>query len=238
VGRATFKKGSIPRAVDMPPHSPYALRPSTFRAPRWGAPMLPSSCCCWRSATPRGLALFSHRSASRIFIRQPGCSPPLTVTQDDDCRPRGGEKRAVPWPPPYPQLQGCSSSVLGRRVHRAGVSLGVGSDPLLPSVIGGEGHPPALRRRRPPTMRGKANCCCLARVQLSVLHPNGGRVVRRRLLSPVLKRRPPLVRLPIAAVVASADETVSATCAPGLRVTLRVHKQPGMLLNYTSDVHI
>jgi hypothetical protein len=67
-------------------------------------------------------------------------------------------------------------------------------------------------------MRGKANCCCLARVQLSVLRPNGGGAVRRRLLSPVLKRRPPLVRLPTAAVVASADETVSATCAPGLRL--------------------
>jgi hypothetical protein len=67
-------------------------------------------------------------------------------------------------------------------------------------------------------MRGKVNCCCLDRVQLSVLHPDHGRAVRRRLLSPVLKRRPPLVRLPTAAVVASADETVSATCAPGLRL--------------------
>jgi hypothetical protein len=36
-------------------------------------------------------------------------------------------------------------------------------DPLLPPTFGGEGHPPALRRRRPPAMRGKANCCCLAR---------------------------------------------------------------------------
>jgi hypothetical protein len=34
----------------------------------------------------------------------------------------------------------------------------------------------------------------------------------------VLKWWPPLVRLPIAVVVASADETVSATCAPGLRL--------------------
>jgi hypothetical protein len=44
-------------------------------------------------------------------------------------------------------------------------------DPLLPPVLGGEGHPPAVRRRRPPAMRGKANCCYLDRVQLSVLHP-------------------------------------------------------------------
>jgi hypothetical protein len=44
--------------------------------------------------------------------------------------------------------------------------------------LGGEGHPPALRRRHPPATRGKANCCCLDRVQLSVLHPGDGRVVR------------------------------------------------------------
>jgi hypothetical protein len=45
---------------------------------------------------------------------------------------------------PYSQLQGCSSSVLGRRVHRAGVRLRVGNDPLLPSVIGGEGRSPPV----------------------------------------------------------------------------------------------
>jgi hypothetical protein len=41
--------------------------------------------------------------------------------------------------------------------------------PLLPPASRGGNHPPALRRRRPPAMRGKANCCCLARVQHSVL---------------------------------------------------------------------
>jgi hypothetical protein len=92
-------------------------------------------------------------------------------------------------------------------------------DPLLPPVLGGEGHPPALRRGRPPAMRGKANCCCLVRVQLSILHPGDGRAVRRWLLSPVLKWWwPPLVRLPTAAVVASTDETVSAACTPNLRL--------------------
>jgi hypothetical protein len=44
-------------------------------------------------------------------------------------------------------------------------------DPLLPPASGGGRHPPALWRRRPPAMRGKANCYCLARVQHSVLHP-------------------------------------------------------------------
>jgi hypothetical protein len=91
-----------------------------------------------------GLALSSHRSASRISITQPGCSPLPAVTQDDDRRPRGGEERAGLWPPPYPQLQGCSSSVLGRRVHRVGGHLRVGSGPLLPLVIEGEGRSPPM----------------------------------------------------------------------------------------------
>jgi hypothetical protein len=47
-----------------------------------------------------GLALFSHRSASRIFIMQPGCSSPPVVTQNDDRQPCGGEERAGLWPPP------------------------------------------------------------------------------------------------------------------------------------------
>jgi hypothetical protein len=68
----------------MPSHSPHASRPSTFRAPGWGAPALLSSCCRWRSATSRKLVPFSHRLASRIFIRQPGCFPSPMVTQDGD----------------------------------------------------------------------------------------------------------------------------------------------------------
>jgi hypothetical protein len=137
VRRSAFKKGLIPRAVAMPSHSSHSSCPSTFRALRWGAPVLPYFCCCLRSVTLWGLTLFSHRSASRIFIRQPGCSPPPAVTQDDDRRPYGGEERVGPWPPPYPQLQGCSSSVLGRRVHRAGVRLGMGRQPASSSSIRG-----------------------------------------------------------------------------------------------------
>jgi hypothetical protein len=137
VGRATFKKGSIPRAVDMPPHSPHALRPSAFRASGWGAPVLPSSCCCWRSVTPRGLALFRHRSASRIFITQPGCSPSPAVTLDDDRRPHGGEKQAGLQPLPRPQLQGCSSSGLGRGAYQVGACLRVAWRPASSSGIRG-----------------------------------------------------------------------------------------------------
>jgi hypothetical protein len=135
VGRAAFKKGSIPRVVAMPSHSPHASRPSTFRAPGWGAPASPSSCYCWRSTTSRGLAPFSHRSASRIFIMQPGCIPSPMVIQDDDHQFGGGEKQAGLRPLPRPQLQGSSSSVLGRRVGQVGACLHMGRRPASSSGI-------------------------------------------------------------------------------------------------------
>jgi hypothetical protein len=96
----------------MSSYSPHASHPSTFRAPGWGAPALPLS-CCWRSATLQRWAPFSHRSASRIFIRQPSCIPSPMVTQDGDHQFDGGEKQARLRPLPRPQLQGSSSSLLG-----------------------------------------------------------------------------------------------------------------------------
>jgi hypothetical protein len=84
---------------------------------------LPSFGCCLRSVTPWGLALFNHRSASRIFIMQPGCSPSPMVIRRDDHQPCGGEKQAGLRPLPRPQLQGCSSSELGRRARRVGSCL-------------------------------------------------------------------------------------------------------------------
>jgi hypothetical protein len=105
--------------------------------------VLPSS-CCWRSATSRRLAPFSHRSATRIFIRQPGCIPSPMVIQDGDHQFDGGEKQAGLRPLPRPQLQGSSSSLLGRRAGQIRAGLHVSSDPLLPSVIGGEGRSPSM----------------------------------------------------------------------------------------------
>jgi hypothetical protein len=165
----------------------------------------------------------------------------------------GGEKQTGLQPPPRPQLQGSSSSGLRQR---SAPSVGAASawvgDPFLPPAFEGEGHPPAPRRR-PPAMRGKANCCSLARVQLSVLHPGDGRAARGpatsrsssayaaravlvfwdglgedgsedlsvRFGAAVVHQRgvggPPLVRLPTVAI-ASADETVGASCAPDLRL--------------------
>jgi hypothetical protein len=156
----------------MSSHSLHVSRPSTFRAPEWGAPAVLPPCRRWRNAASRKFVPFSHRSASRIFIRQPSCIPSLVVTQDGDHQLDGGEKQAGLRPLPRPQLQESSSSWLGRRARRAGAPAParVGGPPLLPASRGGN-HPPALRRRRPPAMPGKANCCCPARMQHSVLCP-------------------------------------------------------------------
>jgi hypothetical protein len=54
---------------------PYASRLSTFQALGSGIPAVFSP-HCWRNATPWELVPFSHRSASRIFISEPGCTPP------------------------------------------------------------------------------------------------------------------------------------------------------------------
>jgi hypothetical protein len=70
---------------------------------------------------------------------QPGCIPSPAATQDGDLQLDGGDKRTGLRPLPLPQLQGCSSSVLGRGVCRVGVGPCAGDGPLLPSVIGGKG---------------------------------------------------------------------------------------------------
>jgi hypothetical protein len=172
VGTVAFKKGSTPCVVATPSHSPYALRPSTFRAPGWGAPALLSSCCCWRSATSRRLAPFSHCSASRIFIRQLGCIPLPMVTQEGDHRFDGGEKQAGLRHLPRPQLQGSSSSLLGR--GGGGASLAGALPPVraggppLPSAFSGEGaHRPSggggLRQRGANRPQASSAPACLVR---------------------------------------------------------------------------
>ena len=140
---------------------PYASCLSTFQAPGWGIPAVfpPRR---WRNVTPWELVPLSHRSASRIFISQPGCTPPPAVTRDGDHQPLGGEKQAGLRSWSHPQLQGCSSSSLGWKASRVGVLPSTwAGDLLLPPAFGGEGRSPALRRRRTAT-------CCPVGVWLSV----------------------------------------------------------------------
>jgi hypothetical protein len=94
-------------------------------------------------------------TSSMVGRSKPGCGLCPAISFKDLHHPCCGRGRAEPGP---------ASAWAG--------------DPLLPPAFRGEGHTPALRRRRPPAMRGKANCCFLDRVQLSVLHPGDGRVAR------------------------------------------------------------
>jgi hypothetical protein len=142
----------------------------------------------------------------------------------------------------------------GGRTELGPTSVWVG-DPLLPPAFGGEGHPPALWRRRPRATRGRRSlaawtgCSCPSSTRATIAGCTGGshntsyaarvvlvfrdgrvlvlvarvgvRTCRCALGRPPLAGAEavgPLVRLPTAAVVASAGETVSATCAPGLRL--------------------
>jgi hypothetical protein len=112
VGRVAFKRRVTPLKGDHVFALPYASCLSTFQAPGWGMPAVLSP-CRWRNTTLWESVPFSHRSASRIFISQPGCIPSLVVTQDGDHQPLGGEKQVGLRSWSHPQLQGCSSSSLG-----------------------------------------------------------------------------------------------------------------------------
>jgi hypothetical protein len=114
VGRVAFKRRVTPLESDHVFALPHASCLSTFRVLRWGTPAVPPP-CHWRNATSWKLVPFSHRSASTIFISQPGRIPSPVVTQDGDHQPLGGEKQAGLRSWSCPQLQGCSSSLLGRR---------------------------------------------------------------------------------------------------------------------------
>jgi hypothetical protein len=70
---------------------------------------------------------------------QPGCIPSPMVTQDGDHQFDGGEKQAGLRPLPRPQLQGFSSSLLGRRAGQVGAGLRVGQRPASSSGNRGRG---------------------------------------------------------------------------------------------------
>jgi hypothetical protein len=109
---------------------------------------------------------------------QSGCSPSPMVIRRDDHQPCGGEKQAGLRPLPRPQLQGSSSSGLGRRAGRVGAYLRVGRRLASSSSIQGRRASSSCAEEASSSHAGKANCCCLAKVQLSALHPGDGRAAR------------------------------------------------------------
>jgi hypothetical protein len=111
-GRVAFKRRATPSVRRPCLLPPLCLVSFHLSSPRIGETAVFSP-HRWRNATPWELVPFSHRSASRIFIRQPGCSPPLGVTRDGDHQLLGGEGQTGLRSRSHPQLQGCSSSSLG-----------------------------------------------------------------------------------------------------------------------------
>ena len=89
---------------------PYASCLSTFQAPGWGIPAVFPP-CHRGNATPWELVPFSHRSASRIFIMRPGCTPPPAVTQDGDLQFDDRGKQIGPRPLPLPHAASFDGSV-------------------------------------------------------------------------------------------------------------------------------
>jgi hypothetical protein len=93
VGRVAFKRRATPFGRQLCLLPPLCVVSFHLPSPRMGGiRRLPPP--RWRNATPWELVPFSHRSASRIFIMQPGRFPPLVVTHDGDRQFLGGEKQA------------------------------------------------------------------------------------------------------------------------------------------------
>jgi hypothetical protein len=158
----------------MPSYSLHALRPSTFGAPGWERPR------CFRLAAVGGAQLRGSWYLLAIARLQgfssgsPAASPrrwsPKTVTTSlmvGRSKPGCGLCPALSFKDLHHPCWGGGRAEPGPAFAWAGVSL-------LPPASGGGNHRPALRRRGPPAMPGKANCCCPARVQHSVLCPGDG----------------------------------------------------------------
>jgi hypothetical protein len=104
-------------------------------------------------------------TSSRVGRSKPGCGLCPALSFKDLHHPCWGGGRGEPGP-----------------------AFAWAGDPLLPPASGGGNHPPAMRRRRPLAMRGKANCCCLARVQHSILRPGDCGRLHRGVTQHVVRR--------------------------------------------------
>jgi hypothetical protein len=155
---------------------------------------------------------------------QPGCIPSPMVIQDDDHQFGGGEKQAELRPLPRPQLQGSSSSLLGRRAGQVGAYLHVGWRPASSSGIQGVAQHVVRHEggTRVPGRSRSRSCGESGSEDLPVRFGAaavrwcgvGGQVATVVGAEVVVA----IGEAASAEAVASADDTVSATCAPGLRL--------------------
>jgi hypothetical protein len=142
------------------------------------------SCCCWRSMTSWGLAPFSYRSVSRIFIMQPDCRSPPVVTQNDDRQPCGGEERAGSWPPPALSFKDVHHPCWGGGQAELGPCLSHGLATRFFLQHSGEKgvHQPYGGGKLPPAAWSGCGCPSTARATVA---PRAGRSHPR----PFLRRR-------------------------------------------------
>jgi hypothetical protein len=119
VGRVAFKRRATPLEGNHVFVLPSCIVSFHLPSPRMGDARNPSILSSERRNFEE-VGTFQPPFGFKDFIRQPGCIPSPVVTQDGDLQFDGGEKRTGLRPPPRPQLQGSSSSSLGRRVRRVG----------------------------------------------------------------------------------------------------------------------
>jgi hypothetical protein len=118
---------SLMHRVFPPSEPPDGEHPQSFRLVVGGT-QLRGSWCLSSIVRLQGFSSCSPAAPPRRWS-------PKTVTSSS----MAGEKQTGLRPLPLPQLQGFSSSVLGRGVRRVGVGPCAGGGPLLSSVIGGKG---------------------------------------------------------------------------------------------------
>jgi hypothetical protein len=169
-GEAPLKGGRPPLMAATPSHSPpmhcafppseppdgerlRCFRPAVVGGAQLGGSWHLSAIVRLQGFSSGSLAASPHRwspkmvtTSSMVGRSKPGCGLRPAFSFEDLHHPCRGGGRAA---------SGVASAWVG--------------DPFLPPASGGGNHPPALQRRLPPAMPGKANCCCPARAQHSVL---------------------------------------------------------------------
>jgi hypothetical protein len=161
----------------LPPSEPLdGERPRCLRLVVGGAQPygggLPSAITRLQGFSSGSPAAFPHRwsprmvtTSSMVGRSKPGCGLCPALSFKDLHHPCWGGGRGEPGP-----------------------AFAWASVPLLPLASGGGNHPPALWRRRPLAMLGKANCRCLSRVQHSVLCSGDCGRPHRRVSQHVVRR--------------------------------------------------
>jgi hypothetical protein len=136
VGRVAFKR----RVTPLNGNNVFALSsciaPFHLPSPRMGSARVAFILSSLGEHNFAEVGTFQPSFGFKDFHQAAGCIPSPMVTQNGDHQFDGGEKRAGLRPQSRPQLQGSSSSLLGRRARRAGACLHVGWRPASSSFWG------------------------------------------------------------------------------------------------------